>query len=316
MPIYVTILISIVGLFVLISVIVAIVFSTIVIRSHRQPIVTTPQEYGMDYEKITFESTDGLKIKGWYIPAPPNGTPNRVIVITHPMPFNRHGFQVENQGFPPLFKTDVDLLTTAQAMHQAGYAVMMFDLRNHGESEQGTTGNGLSEYQDVLGAIIYLTERFGETPFQIGFVSFCMGASSTMIALSKAEGFLENVKFLVAIQPVSADVFFRSYMKSVYTPLSLYLLPLVGLIVRLRGGYPLKQMTPEPVASQLPVPTFYIQAKHDPWTNLSDIQSFYEATPEPKDLWLIEDIAKRFETYNYIGQHPERVIAWAREYFS
>ena len=32
-------------------------------RSHRQPIVRTPDDYGMDYEDVSFRSTDGLNIR-------------------------------------------------------------------------------------------------------------------------------------------------------------------------------------------------------------------------------------------------------------
>jgi alpha/beta superfamily hydrolase len=127
--------------------------------------------------------------------------------MTHPFPFNRHGFIAKNQGFPPLANIDVDLLKTAQALHQAGYPVLMFDFRNHGESEAAVTGVGLNEYQDVLGAVTYIQQRSDLTNPKIGFVSFCMGANSTIVALSKGAELVKNVKFLVAIQPVSASVF-------------------------------------------------------------------------------------------------------------
>ena len=47
--------------------VVSIVFSGIVIHSRRQPIVRTPEEYGMNYEEVEFKSTDGLSIRGWFI---------------------------------------------------------------------------------------------------------------------------------------------------------------------------------------------------------------------------------------------------------
>jgi len=304
--------------FVALSLILAYVFSGIVIHSRRQPIVRTPEEYGMVYEDVSFPSTDGLTLKGWFIPRPEDSgrDKSQVIIIPHPLPFNRHGFIARNQGFPPLFRTDVDLLKTAAALHEAGYPVLMFDLRNHGESDAGITADGRTEYQDVLGAIAYVEKRWGDSPLQIGFVAFCMGAASTMIALSEGKDQVENVRFLVAIQPISADVFFRSYMCAVYTPLSLYLIPIVDRIVQMRGGYPLYEMSPRAFAKNIQVPTLYIQAKEDPWTNLRDIQGFYQDTAGPKELWLIEGEMRRFEAYNYVGEHPERILAFAEEHFS
>jgi alpha-beta hydrolase superfamily lysophospholipase len=314
MPIYWFIALT-VALFVLISLAISCIFSNIILYSRRQPVVRTPMEHGMEYQDVEFKSTDGLTLKGWFIPAASDGEQDKAIILTHPMPFNRHGFIAKNQGFPPLFKTDVDLLTTAHALHQAGYSVLTFDLRNHGESERGMTGNGLTEYQDVLGAVEYISNQPSLSSPQIGFVSFCMGAASTMVALSKGKDQLNNIKFLIAIQPISADIFFRCYMRAVYTPLSLYLIPIVDRLVQWRGGFAFEEMSPLPFARDIEIPTLYIQAKDDPWTELRDIESFYEATAGPKELWLIEGITRRFEAYNYVGQHPDRILEFVGQHF-
>jgi pimeloyl-ACP methyl ester carboxylesterase len=268
----------------------------------------------MAYEDVEFKSTDGLTIRGWFIPVS-SDQPGNVILLTHPMPMNRHGFLAENQGFPPLFKTDVDLLKTIHVLHQAGYPVLAFDLRNHGESDSGITGNGLSEYQDVLGAVKYIHDRPDLNVQNFGFVCFCMGAASTMIAISKGKEHIKKARFFVAIQPITASVFFRSYLKDVYTPLSLFLIPIVDRIVRWRGGYAFEDMLPGKFAKDIEMPTMYIQAKQDPWTELSDIQNFYDRTPGSQELWLIEGEMRRFEAYNYIGENPERVLAFIKKHF-
>lgn len=312
MPLYGTVLI-VVLVFGSISLITGIIFSNIILRSRRQPIVKSPLDYGLDYENIFFKSVDDLKIKGWFIPAEHGLEPDSVIIMTHPMFFNRHGFVARGQGFPPLARTDVDLLEMARALNQAGFAVLAFDFRNHGESESGLSGVGLTEYQDVLGAIEYVKERWSPD-IKIGFVSFCMGANSTMAALSMGKEWVENVRFLAAIQPVSAGVFVRCYLKAVYTPLSLYLVPLVDWLNQRRGGFALREMSPLRFARDLSLPTMYVQARRDRWTDLKDITAFYDATPGPKELWLIDDVEDRFEAYNYVGKHPERIIDFARSH--
>jgi pimeloyl-ACP methyl ester carboxylesterase len=306
------------ALFVVISIAISYVFSGIVLFSLRQPIVTTPAGYGLDYEDVEFRSIDGLTLKGWFIPAEPEGNDARdkVIILTHPLPFNRHGFLVKNQGPLPLFKTDVDLLQIAPALHREGYSVLMFDFRNHGKSEGGLTGVGLTEYQDVLGAISYAKGRRSLRSPQIGLVSFCMGANASIVALSKGGDLVEDVKFLVAVQPISVSVFFRRYMSDVYTPLSLYLIPIVDRFVRWRGGFAFEEMTPLRFAGDVKVPALYIQASEDPWFEVSDVQGFYDATAGPKDIWWVEGKMGRFDAYNYVCQHPERIIAFARKYFS
>jgi fermentation-respiration switch protein FrsA (DUF1100 family) len=310
--------IIIVGAWICLSLAIGYVFSGIVSYSRRQPIVRTPGEYGLDFESVEFKATDGVLLQGWYIPAgklPFTSEPKQVVILTHPMTFNRHGFVVENQGFPPIAKTPVDLLKTARALNAAGYPVLMFDFRNHGESEAGLSGVGLTEYQDVIGAIAYVNNRWLSAP-AIGFVSFCMGANATTVALSKAKDQLRDIKFLIAVQPVSAEVFIRSYLRNVYTPLSLYLLPIIDRIVRWRGGFALKEMSPLRYARDVVIPTLVIQAREDPWTELTDTQAYYQALSGPKELWLIDGIQRRFETYNYVGDHPDRIVKFIRQHFS
>ena len=306
------------GILIGLSLLIGYIFSSIVLYSRRQPIVKTPADYGLKFEDIQFKATDGLNLKGWYIPAGSTATatePKQVVILTHPMTFNRHGFVVKNQGFPPIALTNVDLLKTAQALNGAGYSVLMFDFRNHGESEGGLSGVGLTEYQDIIGAIAYVNNRWLSAP-AIGFVSFCMGANATIVALSKGKAQLHNIKFLVAIQPVSAAVFIRSYLRNVYTPISLYLLPIIDRIVRLRGGYSLKAMSPREYVQDVAIPTLYIQAREDRWTELADIQSFYQGTAGLKELWLIDGIKRRFEAYNYVGENPEQILAFVGEHLS
>jgi alpha/beta superfamily hydrolase len=301
------------ALLIMIPLLAGYVFSKTVLHSHRQPIVRTPREYGMAYEDIQFESVDHLRLKGWFIPA--EGVSDKVIIVTHPFPFNRHGFIAKNQGFPPLSNIDVDLLKTAQALHRAGYPVLMFDFRNHGESAGGLTGVGLSEYQDVLGAVAYLRQRADVAQPQIGFVSFCMGANATIIALSKGAEQVQPVRFLVAVQPVSAAVFVRQYLRAEYTPLSVFLAAIVDRFIQWRGGYALQAMSPLPYVPAVEVPILYIQARADRWTTVADTQSFYDATVGEKELWWIEGITRRFDAYNYVGDHPERIIAFVKRHF-
>lgn len=312
------VVIIVAGVLICLSLLVGYIFSGIVLYSRRQPIELTPEDYNLDYEEVEFKATDGVTLRGWFLPTEKRSSdaePKEVIILTHPMTFNRHGFVVENQGFPPIAKTAVDLLKTARSLNAAGYPVLMFDFRNHGESEAGLSGVGLTEYQDIIGAVAYVNNRWLSAP-AIGFMSFCMGANATTVALSKGKDQLHNIKFLVAVQPVSAEVFIRAYLRNVYTSLSLYLLPIIDRIVRWRGGYALKEMSPLEYAQDVEVPTLVIQAREDPWTELTDTQAYYQALAGPKELWWIDGIQRRFATYNFVGENPERIVQFIQRYFS
>jgi fermentation-respiration switch protein FrsA (DUF1100 family) len=192
--------------------------------------------------------------------------------------------------------------------------VLTFDFRNHGESEDGLTGVGLNEYQDILGAVAYLKEQKDLGDFELGLVSFCMGANATIVALSKAPEQFSMARCLVAIQPISMSVFVRSYIKSIYTSLGLVVMPGTNLIRQWLGGYRLAEMSPLSYVKDVDLPILYIQGRNDLWTELSDIWGFYENTTAPKEFHWLETPKNRLEAYQYVSEKPQKMIEFISAY--
>lgn len=282
------------------------------IHLNRQPVPQTPKDYGLDFESIEFTAADGVNIKGWLIP----GTKDKLIVMTHVGGLTKYGSTISYKNLTKLYNKEVEFLRTAEHLHKAGYWVLMFDFRNHGESEpdpdRGIAGVGLKEYKDVVAAMSFINGREKLKDMNVGFVSFCMGANSTIIAMSKEPSAFKNVKCLFAIQPISYKVFIRCYARQLFTPFGAnLLLPMIHKFMVLRGSYPIDKMSPGEYVKDLKVPTMYVQATHDPWTELGDIKEFYKNTPDnPKDFFWIEDTRHRFESYTYFQDRPQQMLYW------
>ena len=285
-------------------------FANLLLYPKQLPVVRSPGEYGLEYEDIEFRSTDGLRLRGWFIP----GERGKVLMVTHPMFCNRHGYMTRYQSRLSASTQDIDLLPSLRALNDAGYSILTFDFRSHGDSERGMTGVGLNEYQDVLGALDYIESREDVDTSEMGLVGFCMGANSMIVAMSKAKERFGKAKCFVAIQPITMSVFLRAYLRDVYGPLGLVLLPLVERIRLWRGGHPSDEMSPRGYVRDLALPTLYAQTRTDPWTELSDIQGFYEETPDPKEFWWMEGQMTRIDGYNYVGEHPETMVSFLQRY--
>jgi uncharacterized protein len=283
-----------------------------IIHMNRQPVPKNPSDYGMKFENIEFKTSDGVNIKGWLIP----GNLNKLIVMTHVGGLTKYGSTVSYKNLTKLYNKEIEFLKTAEHLHKAGYWVLMFDFRNHGESgsdpNKGIGGVGLKEYQDVVAAMGFINRRDDLKGMNVGFVSFCMGANSTIIAMSRQPEMFKNVKCLFAVQPISMEVFVRTYIGKFITPTGARLLmPVVKKWVVWRGAHPLNKMSPADYAKDIKVPTMYVQARNDPWTELSDIKGFYQNTPDnPKDFFWIENTKHRFETYLYFQTKPEKMLEW------
>lgn len=118
----------------------------------------TAQEYGLDAEEVTFAATDGVRLRGCWIPAKDS---LRTVIILH-----GHGGSL-----------DWDL-HRAPFLHEAGFNVFLFDFRAHGRSDGHIATFGYLERRDVLGAIEYLKGR-GQRSF--GLMGFSYGAIAAIL---------------------------------------------------------------------------------------------------------------------------------------
>ena len=108
----------------------------------RSPVLHSPSEHGLDYEDVTFPARDGVPLEGWFIPAPGSG---KLIIANHPMGFSRSGIPAHVQPWhadwaPSGNGFEVDLVPDYKILHDAGYNVLAYDLRNHGLSSAANGG--------------------------------------------------------------------------------------------------------------------------------------------------------------------------------
>ncbi|MBN2531370.1 MAG: hypothetical protein JXB88_00690 [Spirochaetales bacterium] len=278
----------------------------------RQPLVKNPGDYGMSFEDVEFRAPDNVIIKGWLI----HGTLDKLIIITHPMPFTRYGFSVKKQGIFKVSDIEVELLKTAAHLNREGYHILTFDFRNHGKSGKGNngfTGVGLHEWPDVVGALEFIRTHHQLKNKDTGFVSHCMGANATIMAMNRAKDAFTRVKCLAAIQPVSMNILVPRMIKVTFPAFASFI-PKIEKKCLKYTGHSLQDMSPLAYVGNIRVPVLYVQVKDDPWTEPGDVESFYEKTRAPKELLWIEDKKHRFEGYNYFGDNPGKLIEFLKKY--
>ncbi len=161
------------------------------------------------------------------------------------------------------------MLKTAKNFHKAGYNIILFDLRNHGESDTSPNSRtftvGLYESLDVIGLISFINNDDKLNKMDVYITAFCTGANSVIIAISKEKNLFKNVKSMAAVQPVTMDVFNRSYLKRMFTPIgSMMFMPIIRFWVKLLTNHKTTDMSPIDYTKDIPCPTIFIQAKKDP----------------------------------------------------
>lgn len=276
-----------------------------------QPVDKTPADYGMDYRDVEFETRDGLTLRGWLIN---EGAP-KVVIMTHfGYRANRFGYQLKHQpeGSMP-YDQEIEFPKVAKRLVDAGYGVLMYDLRNHGESDKtelgvGTGGHG--ERFDVIAAVEYIAAESTTRGKPMGLLSYCYGANTSFFAMEEDRSVFESsgVKAMVALQPLSNG----DYLKSLGVSNEVYAAAARSYEER-SGGYPLRANI-EGAAKLTAVPTRLVQARKDPNTNLAFVAELYENIAVEKEMYWLEEPTHRFDGYNWFADNPRDMLDWFDTY--
>jgi pimeloyl-ACP methyl ester carboxylesterase len=273
----------------------------------RTPILKRPDGVGLEYEDVFFPAVDGVPLEGWFIPA----DSDRLVICNHFGPSNRQGYPGHLEGFPASNGIEVDFIPKYKALHDAGYNVLAYDLRNHGLSSSangGISGVGLTEWRDVIGSIRYAKSRPDTADMSVSLQSLCIGCNSTLVAMRKHPEEFEHIQSFIAIQPVVGGslVELSCALAGIENGVDLF-----EPVFHRMTGFHVEEYDMRPYAEDIHVPTLLVQVTDDPITKQSDIQAIYDGIPvEDKKLFWIEGTPIRHHGYTYFAEHPELMLQW------
>jgi uncharacterized protein len=219
-------------------------------------------------EEIEFESLDDrMLIRGWFLPAVTD-TPGPALVLCHGVWTGRR-----------------ECLPMALRFREAGYSVLCFDFRAHGESGGRFISLGHNETRDVLGAVAWLKARVEVVdPRRIGVLGFSMGAAATLQAAARSQD----------IAAVAADSSYADLEDAVrysfhrvghlpHKPFGLLALYWARLMLRVDA----RLMRPvDEVGRIAPRPLLLMHGGEDEIVPVRHARQLFQAAEEPKELWI------------------------------
>ena len=170
-------------------------FSEAYVVTHSGRAFVPPPQLGAPHENVSFTTSDGLRLHGWFVPSK-----NGATVISFP---GRKGPQ-----------------KPARLLVSEGYGVLLFDRRGEGESDGDPNALGWRGTRDLDAAIAYLRSRPDVDPDRIGGVGLSVGGEMMLQAAAQNDDFK-------AIVSEGAGV--RSVRESVHTEGTEKIVPLLDL---------------------------------------------------------------------------------------
>jgi hypothetical protein len=217
--------------------------------------VPDPTLGGAAYEDVGFETSDGLELRGWYIPSK-----NGAAVIAFP---GRSG---------PREK--------ARFLARHGYGVLLFDRRGEGESEGEPNALGWDGTKDVDAAIAFLRTRRDVDPERIGGIGLSVGGEMLLESAAGSDALKAVVSEGAGIRSVREASELDGSQG--WAQLPTWAATTLGIAV-FSGGTPpenLKELVPR-IA---PRPVLFIYADRGQGGEELSAE-YYEAAGRPKKLW-------------------------------
>lgn len=246
-----------------------------------------PADHGLPGEPVAFPSRDGLKLRGWFIPAP---SPRGTVIFCH--------------GHAGSLDPD---LRYAPAFHKRGYNVLAFDFRGHGRSEGQVVSMGTLERLDLLGAVDWLARRGID---RAGVLGFSMGGRVAIRAAVETDAIAAVVSDggpATLLEAVSAGARERGLPGFLSGPVTRLALWLAGR----RAGCDLTEADAVRWVGRLsPRALMLIHGGRDPFVSTAAVRELFAAAGEPKELWIVPEAGHRQVDRLRPEEYRDRVIGF------
>lgn len=283
------------------------------VRLPRQALAKTPTDYNIPFENIEFSSSDGIPLKGWWLP----GKSNALVIVLHGYGANRAGWTGKNTKGKVEF---INFLESAVPLHKAGYNLLYFDLRACGESGGEKITFDKYELYDLKGALKWFFENKSQSKDfninRIGLLGFSLGGNIALRGGLELKKLIKGGKIhkaaVIAIGPYIWDTMAS---KGFWSSKPSFLLPIARQCFNWILGFDISdEINPVKYIDQIsPVPLMLIQSEKDEIGDVADVKAMYEKAGHPKEMIILPN-ASRFEHYKYPYEKPGRVLSFYGKY--
>lgn len=264
----------------------------------RNPPDRTPDQAGLeDWQNVTFESSDGLKIAAWFIPAQTDSKDGATMILVHGLSANRG-----------------EMLARAAILSRSGYHTLLIDTRDHGDSEGTVTTLGALEVNDVRGAMAYLATRPEVNQEKIGILGHSAGGATAIISAAR----ISQLRVVISESAYSSVADMAVPVVTALTGRPPF--PSTGVVLWFldqETGTSVSAVSPvTDVAKIAPRPLLVIHGEKDDLIDLGHEKRIFEAAGEPKDRYLVAGAGHVNIVEADPVEYERRVVTFLDEYLA
>ncbi len=223
-----------------------------------------PDDFDIEYSEVSFETEDGVDLKGWWM----DKNSDKTLICLH--------------GYTASRWYEIYMRPLLNILKDKHYNILYFDLRAHGRSGGNRTSFGLKEHLDLKASLDWLEKKHEESCKKIGLIGYSMGAVVAVKCLVSDE----RVDCAVADSPpIDMDsTSARSLNYFAGIPPSFY--HFIKPMIRLMFG--IKTFDLYVYVDHIDKPLLLIAGENDPIVHLSEVRKIYEGSKDCVELWSTE----------------------------
>lgn len=258
------------------------------------PIEHTPADSGADYEEVAFSPRgwDEITLRGWWLQADESAP---TIIWLHGLDSNK-GSRIE----------------VVAGLRGAGFNVLAFDFRGHGESDKAPMGAAIHEQDDVLGAIDWLARERGVLIDRVGLLGISYGSAIAILTAARTpdiRAVMADSPFASLTELMTGEAADRT---SAPEPVVAALKPGIVFAARVSRGLNLNEASPVTAAAAIDYPIAFVHCRDDERVPLEHGRRVHAAASEGSTLAIVDGCEHGRASEAEGGAYVERAAGYFR----
>lgn len=226
-----------------------------------------PADLGLPAQSVRITGVRGLRLFGWYLPARDAG-PAAAIVLMH--------------GWGGNAST---LLPAAQALHRAGYAVLLPESRNHGRSDRDDHSSLPRFAEDMNSALDWLKAQPGIDPERLAVLGHSVGGAAALLCASRRSDLRAVVSVSAFAHPEQVMRRWLSLWHVPYLPVGWMINRYVESVI----GERFNAIAPLATLSKVPCPVMLVHGEQDTTVPLQEARRILARSGATDAILLVLD---------------------------